>query len=173
MFWRVESSHWNVFAAGQQELDHARKISYPGSDAFLVCFSVDKYVMNALWENFGHPLLRSKDSFEHVRNKWFPEVSKQTSSSANAVYVLVGTKLDLRDGVPEGMQVATQPPPTAGSQSVSTAEGDELAQQLGMHAYVECSALTQDNLKSVFDTTIKAVLAPKASENAGGCCTIQ
>lgn len=108
-----------------------------------------------------------------MRNKWFPEVSKQTSSAANPVYVLVGTKLDLRDGVPEGMQVATQPPPASGSESVSTEEGTALAAELGMHAYVECSALTQDNLKSVFDSTIKAVLVPKESGAAGGCCTIQ
>jgi GTPase SAR1 family protein len=36
--------HVASFAAGQQELDHARKFSYPGTDAFLICFSLDKYV---------------------------------------------------------------------------------------------------------------------------------
>jgi GTPase SAR1 family protein len=116
---------------------------------------------------------RSKDSFEHVKNKWFPEVSSQASSTNNAIYVLVGTKLDLRDGVPEGMQVATQPPPATGSESVSTADGEALATQLGLHSYVECSALTQDNLKTVFDTTIKAVLAPKNSSGGGSCCSVQ
>lgn len=96
-----------------------------------------------------------------------------SAQSDKAVYILVGTKLDLRDGVPEGLQVQALAPPTTDSKDfVTTEQGKALAASVGAAAYVECSALTQEALKEVFDTTIKQVLAPKASES-GGCCVVQ
>lgn len=106
-----------------------------------------------------------------MKSKWFPEITTQANS---AVYVLVGTKLDLRDGVPEDMKVATVPPPaSSGTDFVTTEEGQALAAQVGAAVYMECSALTQQALKDVFDTTIKNVLSPKTAGGAGGCCTVQ
>jgi len=59
---------------GQAEL---RPLSYPGTDCFLVCFS-----------------LFSKTSFESVTKTWVPEIRSQCSDTP---IVLVGTKMDLRD----------------------------------------------------------------------------
>ena len=94
--------------------------------------------------------------------------------SDKAVYILVGTKLDLRDGVPEGLQVQGAAPPTTDSQDfVTTEQGKALAASVGAAAYVECSALTQEALKEVFDTTIKQVLSPPSAGGSGGCCIVQ
>jgi len=43
---------------GQPEHDRLRPLSYPKTDVFLICFSVN-----------------SPESFENIREKWFPEVN--------------------------------------------------------------------------------------------------
>lgn len=63
--------------AGQEQFDKLRKLSYPGTNVFLVCFSVD---------NVG--------SHESVRSLWYPEIKQWAD---NATVILVGTKLDLRE----------------------------------------------------------------------------
>lgn len=64
--------------AGQEDYDRMRFISYPGTDIFLVCFSLD-----------------SEISYENVKTKWIPELR----THANKVpFILVGLKSDLRDG---------------------------------------------------------------------------
>jgi len=62
--------------AGQEQFDKLRKLSYPGTSVFLVCFSVD-----------------NPASYESVRSLWYPEIKQHTETAS---IVLVGTKLDLR-----------------------------------------------------------------------------
>lgn len=52
-------------------------MSYPHTDVFLLCFS-----------------LVSSVSLENVKNKWYPEIQHH---APNVPFILVGTKLDLRD----------------------------------------------------------------------------
>jgi len=67
--------------------------------------------------------------------------------------VLVGTKVDLRkdDSVVEKMKAT-------GQQPITTSQGQELAKKIKAFKYIECSARTQENLKTVFDEAIKAAL---------------
>jgi hypothetical protein len=44
---------------------------------------------------------------------------------------------------------------------ISTADGQKLADQIGAQFYVECSAKLGDNVKTVFDDAIKAVIRKK------------
>ncbi len=44
--------------AGQEDYDRLRPLSYPGTNVFLICFSVV-----------------NPASYENVKQKWFPEVN--------------------------------------------------------------------------------------------------
>ncbi|CAN0429251.1 unnamed protein product, partial [Phaeothamnion confervicola] len=62
--------------AGQEDYDRLRPLSYPQTDVFLVCFSVV-----------------DPTSFHNVKLKWIPELQHH---AAGVLFILVGTKLDLR-----------------------------------------------------------------------------
>lgn len=122
--------------AGQEDYDRLRPLSYPGTDIFLLCFSV------------VHP-----SSFSNVRSKWITELRHH---APNAKILLVGTKIDLRndqDTLTELRRKAQQP--------VQRADAEAMAKEIGAFAYMECSALSRENLKPVFDEAIKAVAVRK------------
>lgn len=52
---------------------------------------------------------------------------------------------------------------------VSAAEGQALASKIGAISFIECSAKTQENVKQVFDTAIKAVLFKKKPQKKSKC----
>jgi Ras-related C3 botulinum toxin substrate 1 len=62
--------------AGQEDYDRLRPLSYPGTDVFLICFSVD-----------------TPTSFANVKDKWWPEILHH---APGVQIILVGTKLDMR-----------------------------------------------------------------------------
>eukprot|EP00300_Choanocystis_sp_HF-7_P025257 c26998_g1_i1.p1 GENE.c26998_g1_i1~~c26998_g1_i1.p1 ORF type:complete len:195 (+),score=4.07 c26998_g1_i1:107-691(+) len=133
--------------AGQEDYDRLRPLSYPQTDVFIIAFS-----------------LISPSSFENVKAKWITEVNHHCPKTP---IVLVGTKLDLRDE-PDTLAKLKE----KGLAPISTAQGEELAKKLGAAKYVECSALTQQNLKKVFDEAIKVVLFPNPNSKKskkGGC----
>ena len=115
--------------AGQEEYDRLRPLSYPQTDVFLVCFSVI-----------------SPASFENVRSKWVPELAHH---NADTPLILVGTKSDLRGDSAVEAQLSKK-----GLTMVSKSDAQDLAEEMGAKHYMECSALTQDGLKTVFDTAI-------------------
>uniref|UniRef100_A0A2K5PI44 Rac family small GTPase 1 n=1 Tax=Cebus imitator TaxID=2715852 RepID=A0A2K5PI44_CEBIM len=107
----------------------------PIADVFLICFS-----------------LVSPASFENVRAKWYPEVRHHCP---NTPIILVGTKLDLRDDKDtiEKLKEKKLTP-------ITYPQGLAMAKEIGAVKYLECSALTQRGLKTVFDEAIRAVLCP-------------
>jgi small GTP-binding protein len=126
--------------AGQEDYDRLRPLSYPQTDVFLVCFSII-----------------SRSSYENVRTKWIPEIKHHVEE---APFLLVGTKMDLRNDQ-EVLKKVGNP--------ISTKEGEALAQELGARSYVECSALTQDGLKNVFDEAIRAAMSKGEKPKGRGC----
>nr|5HZH_A Chain A, Ras-related C3 botulinum toxin substrate 1,NPH1-1,Ras-related C3 botulinum toxin substrate 1 [synthetic construct] len=121
--------------AGLEDYDRLRPLSYPQTDVFLICFS-----------------LVSPASFENVRAKWYPEVRHHCP---NTPIILVGTKLDLRDDKDtiEKLKEKKLTP-------ITYPQGLAMAKEIGAVKYLECSALTQRGLKTVFDEAIRAVLCP-------------
>ena len=107
-----------------------RPLSYPQTDVFLVCYSIISHA-----------------SYENVKFKWLPELQRH---AAGVPILLVGTKNDLRD----------DPKMSSMSMKVMTSEeGQELADSnKAFTGFCECSALTQDGLKSVFDQAIRIAL---------------
>uniref|UniRef100_A0A4W6DR11 Rho-related GTP-binding protein RhoG n=2 Tax=Percomorphaceae TaxID=1489872 RepID=A0A4W6DR11_LATCA len=133
--------------AGQEDYDRLRPLSYPQTDVFLICFS-----------------LVSPASFENVRAKWYPEVRHHCP---NTPIILVGTKLDLRDDkdTMEKLKEKKLSP-------ITYPQGLAMAKEIGSVKYLECSALTQRGLKTVFDEAIRAVLCPPPVKKKGKKCTL-
>uniref|UniRef100_A0A8B9WHM3 Rac family small GTPase 3 n=1 Tax=Bos mutus grunniens TaxID=30521 RepID=A0A8B9WHM3_BOSMU len=120
---------------------------HPHSDVFLICFS-----------------LVSPASFENVRAKWYPEVRHHCPHTP---ILLVGTKLDLRDDKDtiERLRDKKLAP-------ITYPQGLAMAREIGSVKYLECSALTQRGLKTVFDEAIRAVLCPPPVKKPGKKCTV-
>ncbi|KAJ5072106.1 hypothetical protein M0811_09486 [Anaeramoeba ignava] len=125
--------------AGQQDSDRLRPLSYPQTDVFLICFS-----------------LISPSSFESVRDKWIPEIQH---FCPKVPFVLVGLKLDLRDDQDTIMELEEK-----GLSPISYQQGMGMAEEIKAVTYWECSALTQKNLKTVFDEAVRAVLYGNKSQ---------
>jgi len=132
--------------AGQEDYDRLRPLSYPQTDVFLICFSII-----------------SPHSFDNVKSKWWPEIQHH---APGVPIILVGTKSDLRND--EGMlqQLASK-----GLRVISVEEANARAKEIGAVSYHECSALTQEGLKTVFDEAIRASMNKKPVAQ-GGCCMI-
>jgi len=130
--------------AGQEDYDRLRPLSYPQTDVFLVCFSVI-----------------SPNSFDNVKSKWFPEISHH---APGVPIILVGTKTDLRG------DEATQKSLSSKGQSMkSEGDGQALAREIQAVKYLECSALTQEGLKAVFDDAIRAALNKPVKKKPTKC----
>ncbi|KAF7252119.1 Rho-related GTP-binding protein RhoV [Varanus komodoensis] len=125
--------------AGQEDFDCLRLLCYPDTDVFLVCFSVV-----------------NPTSFQNITEKWVPEI--RTHNPQTPV-VLVGTQADLRDDVNVLINLDHY-----NVKPVPRTQAEGLAEKIRAQTYVECSALTQKNLKEVFDTAIVSAVEHKAQQ---------
>lgn len=125
----VSLTLWDT--AGQEDYERLRPLSYPGSDVFLLCFSVDNIT-----------------SYNNIANKWQPEVKHHCPRTP---YILVGTKTDLRDKESK----------SEGTKIVTRSMGRKLATKLKATKYMECSARTMEGVKEVFEEAVRAVLSPR------------
>jgi len=123
--------------AGDSEYDSIRPLNYPGTDVFLICFSLMSY-----------------ESAEGVIKKWVEEVR---AKCPNVPILLVGTKADLRSD-PKEVEMLKK----TGLTPITKEQGEHLAVGIGAHKFIECSALKQTGLSQVFEEAIKLVLYPKA-----------
>uniref|UniRef100_UPI0029554F31 ras-related C3 botulinum toxin substrate 2 n=1 Tax=Panthera onca TaxID=9690 RepID=UPI0029554F31 len=96
--------------------------------------------------------------------QWFPEVRHHCPSTP---IILVGTKLDLRDDKDtiERLKEKKLAP-------ITYPQGLALAKEIDSVKYLECSALTQRGLKTVFDEAIRAVLCPQPTRPQKRPCSI-
>jgi len=75
--------------------------------------------------------------------------------------ILVGTKTDLRTDPTMLERLAAQ-----GQHPISKEQGEILAKQIKAVKYLECSAKTTENLKTVFDEAVKCVLFSKKKKKS-------
>ncbi|XP_006632493.1 rho-related GTP-binding protein RhoV [Lepisosteus oculatus] len=125
--------------AGQEEFDRLRTLCYTGTDVFIVCFSVV-----------------NPTSFQNISEKWIPEIRACNPSSP---IILVGTQADLRHDVNVLINLDQRK-----VKPVLKSCARNLAEKIRAQDYVECSALTQKNLKEVFDSAIFAAIKYKARQ---------
>lgn len=126
--------------AGQEDYDRLRPLSYPQTDVFILTYSI---ISPSSWENISY--------------KWYPEVSHHCPG---VPIILVGAKLDARDD-PEVLSNLS----SRGMRPVTYEQGMQRAHEIGARKFIECSALTQKNLKSVFDEAIRASLNPAGEDS--------
>ncbi len=116
-----------------------RPLSYQDTSAFVVCFSTSE-----------------RGSFDHVREKWVPEIRHFCGSDIPVV--VAGSKTDLRD-----------------SRQISESEGQRLTKEVKAQAYVEFSAHNRTGVEKVFESAFKAVYKKEGNSgfcNACGKCAI-
>jgi len=123
--------------AGQEDYDRLRPLAYPGTDVFVIMYSVI-----------------SKSSFTNVKDKWIPEIRYHSPTTP---IVVVGNKLDLRDEYEEKKEDQYS--------IITNQEGEQMAVDCGV-THMQCSALTGENLKQVFDHAIEVALANLESQKS-------
>ena len=107
-------------------------------DIIALCFSVD-----------------DRSSLENVRSKWIPVVNEKAPKTP---FVLVGTKIDLRDG---------------DKPCISEEEGRSFAADVGAVGYFECSAKTDTGVRQMFDNICEIALSDnKEPKKRNGKCII-
>lgn len=128
--------------AGQETFDQLRPVAYPQTDIFLVCFSV------------VYP-----SSLVNVQKLWIHEIQRYCPKTP---FILVGTKIDLRNNKDEIEKLLKKK-----EKPITYEEGSRVARQIKAIKYVECSALTQEGVKNVFDEAILSVLnKPKKKKSS-------
>lgn len=135
--------------AGQGDYDRLRPLSYPQTDVFLLCYSIT-----------------SPASFENVKAKWHPEIQHHCP---NVPFIVVGTKLDLREDKATIERLATK-----NLAPITPQQGIQLAKEIQAAKSTECSALTQVGLKAVFDDVIRLVTVglnykPRRNQPSSSC----
>jgi Ras-related C3 botulinum toxin substrate 1 len=141
--------------AGQEDYDRLRPLSYPQTDVFLICFSI---VSPPSFDNVKAKVRRHTHACEPCqanRLQWYPEIEHH---APGVPIILVGTKLDLRDdeATKESLRQKKMAP-------IQYEQAVMVAKEIKAQKYLECSALTQRNLKSVFDEAIRYVQADDRS----------
>lgn len=127
--------------AGQEDYKRLRPLTYPGTDVFILCFS-----------------LVTLSSYENIENFWIPEIKQHCP---DAPFVLVGLKSDLRDDFEQKADELK----SKGLSPIPTSKGKLLMEKIKALDYIECSSLKQINLKEVFESALKAALLHKKSES--------
>ncbi|KAF8132126.1 P-loop containing nucleoside triphosphate hydrolase protein [Mycena galopus ATCC 62051] len=115
---------------GAREHDRIRPLGYRQTDVFLICFSI------------GLPA-----SFSSVRDRWFHDAAQHHCPGVPCV--IAATQIDLR-------RVELKSP--GDSKTITAAQGEKLAQELGVAGYVECSSKTREGVEGVFDAVMTAAL---------------
>mmetsp|Transcript_15555 Transcript_15555/g.60835 ORF Transcript_15555/g.60835 Transcript_15555/m.60835 type:complete len:204 (-) Transcript_15555:245-856(-) len=137
----VKFSLWDT--AGQEGYARIRTLSYPKTDIFILCFSV-----------VNHP------SFINVKDRWYVEIKHHCP---NVPMLIVGTKSDLRTD-----ENALESLKKEGKSPISEDEANAMVKDLGALKYLECSALTRQGLKNVFDEALTSVVGQRDGNKPGG-----
>lgn len=111
--------------AGGEDYDRLRPLSYPGTDGFIILFSVV-----------------NPASFANIETKWVPEIQHHMPT---VPFLIVGSKTDLREDptVIDSLQTRQ------GRGPIEYPEGQHLAERLG-GSYMEISSLRGEGVRELF-----------------------
>ncbi|CAF3965734.1 unnamed protein product [Adineta steineri] len=114
---------------GKEQFSPLHGLCIPYSDVILLCFSVV-----------------NPQSFQNAITYW---LSRARRSNSKIPIILVGTQMDLRSDLQTLLTLDQQK-----LKPVTEKEARARAQQMHACNYIECSSLTEKNLKTVFDTAV-------------------
>ncbi|KAL9653124.1 hypothetical protein ABK040_006341 [Willaertia magna] len=144
---RVTSADlWDT--AGQDDYDRLRPLSYPDTDLFIICYSIN-----------------SVDSFKNVLNKWVLEIHNHIE---NPDYILIGCKTDLRNDK-DTLQTCFY---KNKEKLLSEDDGIMLAKKIKAVTYLECSSKTGDGfvkLRDRFEKLLTTILTRPNSNKKKTC----
>jgi len=120
---------------GQDDNQRQRIAIYPDTDVFIVSFSIV-----------------SPYSFEHVRSKWYPELSRH---APGVPIILVGTKADLRNDEDALERLSSRK-----LAPISFHQGNEMKKEIGAITYVECSAVDGEGLCELLQAILEITQTP-------------
>ncbi|CAD7670002.1 unnamed protein product [Nyctereutes procyonoides] len=123
--------------AGQVDYDRLRPLFYPDASVLLLCFDVT-----------------SPPSFDNIFNRWYPEVNHFCKE---VPIIVVGCKTDLRKDKSLLKKLRKNR-----LEPVTYHRGQEMARSVGAVAYLECSALLQENVHAVFQEAAKVALSSRS-----------
>lgn len=123
----------------------ARRHTYPGTDVFVICFSVVQ-----------------PQSFTNIVNKWLPEIRRFMGEAIP--FILIGTQADLREDDRTVRSLAQK-----GERPVTTREALLVCRRLGGACYIESSPVMKKRMRRVINDAFVSVFRPKEEEST---CTI-
>ena len=136
--------------AGQEEYARLRTLSYPGTDVFIICFS-----------------LVSPSSLENVRDAWAPELGHYCPQAPK---ILVGCKMDLRT---DKKFLETVPASGMRPMAVTTQQGQRMAKAVRADKYLEVSAMRDDQgVARVFEEAARLVISPPKNSKKRRSCKV-
>ena len=167
--------------ACDEEYDRLRPLSYPQTDIFLLCYAVNDI-----------------KSFENIKDKWIVETQHHNKDTP---FMVVGLKRDLRkmnEDLPllcvdertkqmivcryinnilslDVIDIVLKYIPIASGPFVRFEDVLKMGESYGANDCMECSALTQENLKNVFDRAIEIAKNPKRkllNKKNRNCCVV-
>ena len=118
---------------GVEDYDRLRPLAYKQTDVFIVAYDV-----------------ANPSSFENMEVKWIHEVRHHCPK---VPVILVGMKTDLRNN-----KDAIKRLKYYGTKDITFEVGFKKAKELGFAKFCECSALTKEGLKNVFEEAIRTAL---------------
>ena len=125
---QINMNIWDT--GGLDEFDNLRKLTYPETDVFLVCFD-----------------LTNGSSRENILNVWIPELRERVGNTTPII--LVGTKSE---------RIFDEDADRRSYHITSYKQGVQLAKQIGAIEYLECSAKNNECLEAVFHEAAKVGL---------------
>ena len=117
--------------SGKKDYDGLRPLTYPGTDALVLCFS-----------------MVDRQSFEEIKSKWSDEIYHFLP---NCPILLVGNKYDLLDDEDTLADLKSK-----GINPVGIDEGFTLAAQIRAKEFILCSAKSGENVNLVFSEAVVA-----------------
>ncbi|VDO08363.1 unnamed protein product [Rodentolepis nana] len=169
---RVENQQVNLQicdSGGSPGVRSLRELAYPDVHVVIFCFSVVQpetlWALRDRWlpELASSGLNLNPTALETaVRIGCLPHQPPNTLRKPGPAFILVGCACDLRNDIKSLLDLSAR-----NELPVNDAVAQKLAVEFGAEAYIECSALTQKQLKKVFDLAVwYGLQAKQAMQNS-------